>query len=119
MFARRPADTGVTVAEGCRKRGLREATYDHGKKKDGGLGGPELRRLQPLEEENQRLQQLVADRSLAKQVPQDVLTQRFEARAASARGSPLTGHLPPLGPRGLPARCLDARQLVLQSPWAG
>ena len=83
MFALRQADTGVTVAEVCRKMGISEATYYNWKKKYGGLGVPELRRLKQLEEENQQLKQLVADLSLDKQMLQDVLKKSSEARAAS------------------------------------
>ena len=35
VFALRPADTGITVAEVCRKRGVGEATYRNWKKKYG------------------------------------------------------------------------------------
>ena len=107
-FALRPADTGVTVAEGCRKMGIREATYDNWKKKYGGLGVPELRRLKQPEEENQPLQQLVADLSLDKQMLQDVLKQCFKARAASARGSIPPRRVSYLGPAGLPGYRLRA-----------
>jgi putative transposase len=44
VFALRQADTGVTVAEVCRKMGISEATY-YNWKKYGGLGVPKLRRL--------------------------------------------------------------------------
>jgi hypothetical protein len=47
------------------------------KKKYGGLGVPELRRLRQLEEENQQLKQLVADLSLDKQMLQDVLKKKL------------------------------------------
>jgi len=43
VFALRQADTGVTVAEVCRKMGISEATYYNWQKKYGGLGVPELR----------------------------------------------------------------------------
>jgi len=52
VFALRQADTGITVTEVCRKMGISEATYYNWKKKYGGLGVPELRRLKQLEEEN-------------------------------------------------------------------
>ncbi|WP_432207223.1 IS3 family transposase [Hymenobacter defluvii] len=64
VFALRQADTGIAVAEGCRKMGISEATYYNWKKKYGGLGVLELRRLKQLEEENLHLKQLVADLSL-------------------------------------------------------
>ena len=55
VFALHPADTGVSGAEVCRQMGISEATYSNWKKKYGGLGLPELRRLKQLEEENQQL----------------------------------------------------------------
>lgn len=55
MFALRQAYTGVTVAEVCRKMGISEATYSNWKKKHGGLGVPELRRLKQSEAENQHI----------------------------------------------------------------
>ena len=77
IFALRQADTGVPVAEVCRKMGVSEATYYNWKKKYAGLGVPELRKLRQLEEENQKLKQLVADLSLDKQMLQDILTKKL------------------------------------------
>lgn len=77
VFALRQADTGVTVAEVCRKMGISEATYYDWKEKCGGLGVRELRRLKQLEEENQQLKQLVADLSFDKQMLLDVLKNKF------------------------------------------
>ncbi len=51
-FALKQAESGVTVAEVCRKMGISEATFYNWKKKYGGLGVPELRRLRQLEEED-------------------------------------------------------------------
>ena len=119
VFALRQADTGITVAEVCRKMGISEATYYNWKKKYGGLGVPELRRLKQLEEENQLLKQLVADLSLDKQLLQDVLKQPSEARAASARGSTPYRRLPHFGPPRLPSHWAAARQFGLQGTWPG
>ncbi|GAB3894769.1 hypothetical protein GCM10028825_37680 [Spirosoma agri] len=47
------------------------------RKKYGGLGVPELRRLRQLEEENQQLKQLVADLSLDKQMLQEVIKKKL------------------------------------------
>lgn len=47
------------------------------KKKFGGMGVTELRRLRQLEEENHRLKRLVADLSLDKEMPQDVIRKKF------------------------------------------
>lgn len=76
-FALRQAETGTKVAEVCRKMGISDATFYIWKKKYGGLGVSELRRLKQLEEENRQLKKLVADLSLDKQMLQDVLTKKF------------------------------------------
>jgi len=73
VFALHQAETGVKVSEVCRKMGISEATFYNWKKKYGGLGVSELRRLKMLEEENMKLKQIVADLSLDKQMLQDVL----------------------------------------------
>ena len=72
-FALRQAETGTRVAEVCRKLGISDATFYNWKKKYGGLGVSELRRLKQLEEENRQLKRMVADLSLDKQMLQDVL----------------------------------------------
>ena len=61
----------------CRKKGISSAIYYNWKKKYGGLGVSELRRLKSLEEENSRLKKLVSDLSLDKQILQDVLQKKF------------------------------------------
>ena len=75
-------ETGVTVAEVCRKMGISEATFYAWKKKYGGLGTAELRRLRQLEDENFRLKQVVADLTLDKQMLQDVLKKSSDGEAA-------------------------------------
>jgi putative transposase len=72
-FALKQAETGTRVDEVCRKMSISEATFYNWKKKFGGLGVSELRRLRQLEEENNRLKQIVADLTLDKQMLQDVL----------------------------------------------
>jgi len=76
-FALRQAETGTSAAEVCRKMGISEATFYNWKKKYGGLGVSELRRLKQLEEENSKLKQLVADLSLDKKMLQDVLSKKL------------------------------------------
>lgn len=77
VFALKQADTGVSVQEVCRKIGISEPTFYNWKKKYGGLGVSELRRLKQLEEENMKLKQIVADLSLDKQMLQDVLKKKL------------------------------------------
>ena len=76
-FALRQAETGTPVGEVCRKMGISNQTFYSWKKKYGGLGVPELRRLKQLEEENRRLKRMVADLSLDKQMLQDVLSKKL------------------------------------------
>jgi putative transposase len=76
-FALRQAESGTRVAEACRKMGIAEQTFFRWKKKYGGLGVSELRRLRQLEEENRQLKRLVADLTLDKQMLQDVLSKKF------------------------------------------
>ena len=54
-FALRQAETGTRAVEVCRKIGISEATFYNWKRKYGGLGISELRRLKQLEEENHPL----------------------------------------------------------------
>lgn len=77
IFALKQSETGVKVEEVCRKMGISEATFYNWKKKYGGLGVSELRRLRQLEEENFKLKQIVADLTLDKQMLQDVLRKKL------------------------------------------
>ena len=76
-FALKQAETGNRVEKVCRKMGISEATFYNWKKKFGGMGMAELRRLRQLEDENLRLKKLVADLSLDKEMLQEVLKQKF------------------------------------------
>lgn len=76
-FALRQAETGTSVQEVIRKMGISEQTFYNWKRKYGGLGVSELRKLKQLEEENRKLKQLVADLSLDKKMLQDVLSKKL------------------------------------------
>ena len=87
VLAIKQSETGVAVSEVCRKVGISEATFYNWKKKYGGLGVTELRRLRQLEEENFKLKQIVvADLSLDKQMLQDVLKKSSEASTEACAG---------------------------------
>jgi putative transposase len=77
VFAIKQSETGVAVSEVCRKMGVSEATFYNWKKKYGGLGVTELRKLRQLEEENSQLKKLVADLSLDKHMLQEVLKKKL------------------------------------------
>jgi putative transposase len=63
--------------EVIRKMGITEQTFYRWKKKYGGLGSSELRRLKQLEEENRKLKQMVAELSLDKHMLQEVLSKKL------------------------------------------
>lgn len=69
------AETGVKVAELCRKHGISDATFYNWRSRYGGLEVSELRRLRQLEEENRRLKGIVADQALDLRALKDVLTK--------------------------------------------
>ncbi|MBY6222162.1 IS3 family transposase [Marinobacter nauticus] len=75
-FALKQAELGTPVPEVCRKMGVSDATFYNWRKKYGGLGPSELKRLKQLEEENHRLKKLVADLSLDKAMLQDVVGKK-------------------------------------------
>jgi putative transposase len=76
-FALRQAESGTPVAEIIRKMGISEVTFYRWKKRFGGMGVSELRRLKQLEDENRRLKRLVADLTLDKQMLQEVLSKKL------------------------------------------
>ena len=76
-FALRQSETGTPVPEVIRKMGISEATFYNWKKRYGGLGPSEVRRLKQLEDENRRLKQMVADLPLDKHALQDVLSRKL------------------------------------------
>ncbi|WP_127168094.1 IS3 family transposase [Xanthomonas euvesicatoria] len=75
-YALKQAELGMAVGEICRKLGIAEATFYVWRKKYGGLGPSELKRLRLLEEENRKLKQLVADLSLDKAMLQEVVNKK-------------------------------------------
>lgn len=76
-FALKQSETGAKVEEICRQMGVSQATFFNWKKKYGGLGISELRKLRQLEEENIQLKKLVADLSLDKHMLQEVIKKKL------------------------------------------
>ena len=71
------AESGTSVANVCRKYGISDATFYTWRKKYGGLGVSELRRLRELDAENKKLKQLVADLTLDKHMLQEVIQKKL------------------------------------------
>ena len=70
-------NAGAKTADLARRHRVSEATFYNWKKKYGGLGMGELRRLKQLETENARLKKLVADLSLDKAMLQEVVRKKL------------------------------------------
>lgn len=115
-FALKQAETGTRVEEVCRKMGISEATFYNWKKKFGGMGVTELRRLRQLEEENQRLKRLVADLSLDKEMLQEVIKKSFEAGSEASGGAFSAGGLPYQCPAGMRTADAEQNRLPLAEP---
>jgi putative transposase len=71
------AEAGVPVAELIRKVGISEQTFYRWKKQYVGMELDQARQMRQLQEENNRLKQLVAELSLDKTMLQDVLRKKF------------------------------------------
>jgi putative transposase len=77
IYALKQSESGVKTAEICREHGISEQTFYNWKRKFGGMGISELRRLKMLEEENRKLKQLVADLTLDKHILQEVVKKKI------------------------------------------
>ena len=115
-FALKQAETGTRVEEVCRKMGISEATFYNWKKKFGGMGVTELRRLRQLEEENQCLNRLVADLSLDKEMLQEVIKKSSEAGSEASGGTFSAGGLPYQCPAGMRTADAEQNRLPLAEP---
>ena len=76
-FALRQVETGTKVKDVIRQLGITEQTFYRWKRKFGGLGPSELRKLRMLEDENRKLKQMVADLSLDKAMLQEVREKKL------------------------------------------
>jgi putative transposase len=73
----REQETGVPVAELCRKHGLSSPTFYKWKAKFGGLDVSEARRLRALEDENAKLKRMLADAMLDNVALKDLLGKKW------------------------------------------
>jgi putative transposase len=77
IYAVKRTESGAKGLEVCREMGISEQTLYNWKRKYGGMGVGELRRLKQLEEENRKLKSLVADLSLDKHILQEVIAKKL------------------------------------------
>lgn len=70
-------ESGTSVKEVCRERGVSEQTVYRWRSKYGGLEVAELRRLKELEEENGRLKHIVADQAVDIQLLKEINAKKW------------------------------------------
>ena len=68
---------GLKISDACRPHQITEQTSYRWKRKYGGMEVSEARRLNELEEENQRLNRLVADQALDIQILKEVNSKKW------------------------------------------
>ena len=71
------AGRGLKVPEICRKLGISEQTFYRWRRRYGGLGRSEVRRLKALEQENSRLKKLLADAMLDNAILKEAASGNF------------------------------------------
>lgn len=71
------AELGMAVADIVRQTGISEQTFYRWKKVYGGLQSDQVRELKLLQEENARLERLVAELSLDKALLQDIASKKW------------------------------------------
>jgi putative transposase len=73
----REQETGVPVADLCRKHGLGSPTFYKWQAKFGGMDVSDARRLKALEDENAKLKRMLADSMLDNVALKDLLGKKW------------------------------------------
>lgn len=82
-------ETGVSVADLCRKHGVSDASIYKWKAKLGGMHISEAKRLRSLEDENTKLERLLADATLDNAALEDLLGKKWRRPRGSGKLSPI------------------------------
>ena len=73
----REAESGLPVAELCRRHGFSETSYYLWRSKFGGMSVSDAKRLKELESENGRLKRLLSDALLENEVTKEALRKKW------------------------------------------
>lgn len=71
------ADSGIKVADLCRKHGISQPTYYNWKAKYGGLGVSELKRIKELEVEHSKLKRMYADLAMENDALKELIEKKL------------------------------------------
>jgi putative transposase len=70
-------ESGLKVVDICREHGISQPTFYAWKRKYGGMGVSELKRMKELEAENAKLKRMFADVSLENRAMKDLIEKKF------------------------------------------
>lgn len=70
-------EAGQTVSEICREHGISQPTFFNWKSKYGGMSVSNLKRMKELEQENQKLKKMYADKSLQNEALKDLIEKKL------------------------------------------
>lgn len=70
-------DSGMKVADVCRKHGISQPTYYNWKSRYGGLGVSELKRIKELEAEHSRLKRMYADLAMENNALKNLIEKKL------------------------------------------
>lgn len=68
---------GMKIVDLCRMHGISDATFYNRRSKYGGMEVSDAKRLRHLEDENQKLKQMLADALLDNKVLKDVVSKKW------------------------------------------
>jgi putative transposase len=71
------AQSGMKVADLCRMHGISDVTFYTWRSKFGGMEVSDAKRLKQLEDENNKLKQMLADTMLENKAIKDVLSKKW------------------------------------------
>lgn len=77
MSILKEAESGVPVAELCRKHGMSDAIFYNWRAKYGGMDVSLMKRLKELEAENRRLKKMYAESKMDAEILQEALSGKY------------------------------------------
>lgn len=77
MSILKEAESGVSVADLCRKHGMSDATFYNWRSKYGGMDASMMKRMKELEAENARLKKMYAESQMDAEILKDALSGKY------------------------------------------
>jgi len=77
MAILKEAESGVPVADLCRKHGMSDASFYNWRAKYGGMDASLIKRMKELESENLRLKKMYAESKMDSEILKDALSGKY------------------------------------------